>query len=648
VPDRAALGIPIASLIAHAGGELVFTSTNISSFVDASIWPPRVVVHPGQYALHAARSASGRWLVHTSPDPGIKRTWSLRWFDRITAGEHASEEPEPVPLRDFTPFAAELEPSRRQGELVHIERIESLHVCGELPVVVPRYVGLGERRHPYVQRDGRWIEETSLPPFEKPLAELTSRCPTACVRLRDGTDVLVWNGHVFASRPHGFEKLYDLQLELRWYNRWELVAAAGGGLYSMHGDGLVELGPTGTRVHLPGVTVSGLHRGPGETLLVSSSEGELLYDPIAGAVAELDDVIGRRAAIAGVTAAGDLLLLDQREYDLRLIRAVELVGLPRRRADEPPVIEPPAPVGLFDELGATSRPQIAAAGEQLVLGVGSTVRFHTVDAPSGVFRHGCEVVAVARAKRQAAALDVSGVLHVFEDGELVASRPVTQAPRSLAVTPDGRWLVVSEHGVSIVDAGAKSERIEFPGAIAIAADPDGAIVILGDDRRLALWEHGELVDIPESAEQLVAIAALGGRRFVCAGQRNLFVLDLAQRELDALYQQNTAPHLAVSPNGARIAWASGTSVSVANLAGEALEHLDGVHYPETFSDPDDEPLQVRGLAFLDDDRLAVALSHGRGNILDVTQGRALKLDPQPGDPTSRWVFTFGGQILIAG
>jgi hypothetical protein len=316
-------------------------------------------------------------------------------------------------------------------------------------------------------------------------------------------------------------------------------------------------------------------------------------------------------------------------------------------------VVPPAPVAALDPLGAASRPTLAAAGESLVLCHGRELRFHTVDAAIRIRSTAADIVAIARTRQRAAALDERGVLYVFDNrGRLVATRQVADVPRSLAVAGTGRtaaWLAIGDHGLAIVDGPASdAETIELAGALAAAADPDGAIVILASGRRLALWEHGELEDIPESAEQLVAIAPLGGRRFVCAGQHNLFVLDLAQRELDALYQQNTAPYLAASPSGKRIAWATRSSVAVANLAGDTLEHLPGVHYPETLSEPDDEPLVVRGLAFLDDDRLAVALQGGRGNILDVAKTSALKLDPQRGDPPSRWVFTFGGNILVAG
>jgi hypothetical protein len=143
------------------------------------------------------------------------------------------------------------------------------------------------------------------------------------------------------------------------------------------------------------------------------------------------------------------------------------------------------------------------------------------------------------------------------------------------------------------------------------------------------------------------VAALGADRFACAGEHNLFVLDVAHGELEALYRTCGAPLLA--SYGTRIAWCtSPTLVIVGDLDGATLTDLVTTAYPGTFSEPEDAPLAIRGLAFADRDRLVVALDAGRGNILDLRTTRANKLDPHPGDPVSRWVFVFGGAMLVAG
>jgi hypothetical protein len=71
-----------------------------------------------------------------------------------------------------------------------------------------------------------------------------------------------------------------------------------------------------------------------------------------------------------------------------------------------------------------------------------------------------------------------------------------------------------------------------------------------------------------------------------------------------------------------------------------------VHY-SSYSAPDNAEVTVHGLAFMDDGRLVIQLDEGRGNIVEPETGSALKLDPQPGDPRSRWIFFTGAGILVA-
>ncbi len=146
----------------------------------------------------------------------------------------------------------------------------------------------------------------------------------------------------------------------------------------------------------------------------------------------------------------------------------------------------------------------------------------------------------------------------------------------------------------------------------------------------------------------VRFAPLGGRRFVCAGERNLFVLDLAQPELEALYETNESPFLAASPNGKTIAWATNQCISIGSIESTTLEVIEESRYPDTFIEPEGEPLRIRGLAFLDDDRITVAIPSGYGGeMLDFVTKATRKLDPHPDDPRNRYIHTYAGQVLIA-
>ena len=78
----------------------------------------------------------------------------------------------------------------------------------------------------------------------------------------------------------------------------------------------------------------------------------------------------------------------------------------------------------------------------------------------------------------------------------------------------------------------------------------------------------------------------------------------------------------------------------ADAAGEAEANA------EAAGDGQDPP--VHGLAFMEDGRLVVLLDDGRANIVNPATGAALKLDPQPGDAASSWVFLTGAGILVAG
>jgi hypothetical protein len=651
--DEVELPITIASEIARVDGAVGFTRDG-SCFADLATWPP-VITRRAEYALDAARGPTGTWLVYARVD----KTWSLRWYASIADTVPILDEKEPVPRRGFEPFTTDLDKTSKSIELAHVNRIESVHLCGELAVIVPRHVGLGELRHPYVKRDGRWRQEKKLPPFTKTTDKLSTRCATAGLRLGDGTDVLVWDGYVYASDGKKLSQRFEERLDLRWYYPYEPVASYSG-LYACDGDALVELGPLGRQELLPGVKAASVHRGPDDTLLVATTGGELLLvSPREKWKAIIpEELIGRRYNIVGATRDGGLVAFGGPTYNLAHIPASELATLPRQNAAEPPVavVVPPAPA--LDELGAASRPQLAGHGDALLIAHRGELRFHDEDRVDGCARFESEVVAVAHDGDHFAALFASGLLRELagakKRGKLYL---VPEPPRSLAVGPGTSWLVLTGTRVWQIDLTPRAPKlveITFPHALAAATDAAGTVLLAGEGARLATWSNGTLVDLPPALEQIIACVAVAPGRFICGGERHLFQLVVAGGELEMLegeadeaFATAPTPHLAVSPNGKRFAWCtSPQAVRIAALNATRFEVEDNVQYPSSFSEPD-EPLAVRGLAFLSDHQLAIGLDHGRGNIIDLAATSACKLDPHPGDARSRWIFFYGGHTLVA-
>lgn len=629
-------------VIGRHGGELVLSTGAHSVFVDVSAWPARVVNR--NFAVRfAARQVEGgdldgSWRVYASTDPDLK-TWTVKVFPALLDDEQ-SEDPDPLPVRDFSALLEALDEAAKDRERESWHRIESLALCGPFPVVVPRYCGLGQQRLPWVQRNGVWSEDASLPPLDKPLAEADSAHPAHAAVLDTGPGILLWQGRFYLMAAAGFVDYCAAELPID--TQQPPIPAKGGGMFALRGTQLVEVHIDTVREHLVGVTVHRVLAGPDDMLIVETAEGPLLYDVAKSELAELASVVGDFEIATAVN--GDLVTFDHVHALLYRITREELAALPRRPAEL--VVEPPAaPVRILDALGAATRPVTACIGDLIIQCADDGVRYWNLDLPATMMP--LPAIALAVRGDQVAALDAKGVLHELDaSGALLISRSIAERPRSLAPAPD-HWLVIAEEAVFAVGETTVA-RIEVAGAFAAAADPDGTVVILAEDRRLARWEAGQVFDIPESVEQLVAIAPLGGRRFICAGERNLFVLDLAQLELEALYEQNETPFLAASPNGKTIAWATHHSVAIASLDGTTLAVIEESRFPDTFIEPAGEPLRVRGLAFLDDQRVAVAIPSGYGGeMFDFVARTTRKLDPHPGDTRNRYLLTYAGVVLLA-
>lgn len=621
---REPIAVPEYSrIVATSGGELVMSTPpwygkhgeHATLLVDARAWPPRVVELPVRIGA-AARLASGAWLVTACFDAG---SWAMCWLAGIGARE--LERHEPVPFA-YVPESGDDGP------------FAQLHTFGDAVIGVPTALGRPGQPPVHVWRGGTWRAEPRLPVDKHNLAR-AAWAP-------DGHELLEWNLHV-----------YDAELARVDARGCTQHVRTPTGVFARHDRQLVEVTAAELVPRLAGHVTIDVAPGPAGTLLLTTArdvpDGETydrwLYDPRAHAVAGLPPaVVGEFPKYAAFTADGDLVLHEDREHRLRCCGADQLASLARVPEAALPV-PPELAIAPLDGVGASSRPRVAATGDHLVVALGHRLRFHAVDAALAVVELADEIVAVAAAGGRVAALDTRGVLHLHDrTGRFLASRPVTVRPRSLAATADGTWIVLGEQ-VVLVDE-RRTRPLDIAAPLAVAEDGGGGLVVACDDHRLVWWTGAELRDLPPTREQIVALAPLQPGKVACAGTRNLYLLDLADPELVPLDRRVRLPYLA-SSRGQLALCTDPAAVDVAPLDGHALgDSAGGVRY-SAYTEPRDERVTVHGLGYLDDGRLIVALDGGRGNIVDVATGAALKLDPQPGDDRRRWIFFCNGKILIA-
>ena len=610
----------------------MFTDRDRSIWVDLAIWPP-VLIERDEATLAAARSPGDVWLAYVRRGDRLV----LRWYDGALAGSPSREVAEPL------------------GELGDAPRFDSVHMHGERALIVPRNSG----QHPYLEVPHGWAELVKLPAFET--NDPRERCASACVRLGDGRDALVWDGRVFVCDV----ELSPHRLALAWYHDYAPVAFGPSALLACDGGTLVELAADRVVPHLPGVAATGIRRGPGETFVVETHSVPIWWSPREDWACELPpEVLGRRSDVVGIAPDGGLVVYDRRGHELAHVPATELAALPRRRASQAPSVAVAAPIAILDDRGAASRTRIAGVGEQLACISDRSLRFHVAERAAGIEHWASPIVAVAHDGRHVAAIDTRGTLRVLGAAAGPLSVRVAGVPRALMpvrsspATPGGVWLVVVAQGAWLVDfaaigRGARPEPIALPGAITAAIDPAGTILFVAERARLATWAAGRLVELPPTIEQLVACAPLGRGRFACAGERHLFAFDVAAAELelfelDGSYATMRAPYVAASPSGRVLAWtATPTSIHVAAVRGTKLEIVLEVGYGAEYGQPLDTPLAVRGLALTSETSLAIALDHGRGNLIDLDGKTARKLYPQLGDDASRWIVFVNGKPLIA-
>lgn len=602
--------------IAKAGSEAVLSTpgwygkhgTHATLFVDAHRWPPQITSHAMRVDA-AARFPDGRWACVTWDDG-----WFVDWFADIHASARVARAP--------VPFAYEPDDA------------------DDCPVDM--LVVFGDRLHALVgdgtigvYDDGAWHH----------VPQLAHAHSGRTVRYLGDVEMLELDEMFVDPRYRAIDDR-DCSTFIR----------AAGVLIAWHGNELVEVTEAALLPRLPGHQVAQLEAGPADTLFVAfardtargTSYEYVLYDPREDTVQVLPEtIVASHPTIVAVTADGGLVLHDEHgeegdRHALVVVPADQLRAVPKIPARSL-ALPPRIALDVFDTVGAASRPLVATTGEHIAIALGHDLRMHSVDRPTTVVSHANPLVAVAAMHGRFAAIDDAGVLHTYDTaGAPLGSRYVA-APRSLAVV-DGAWAVIAKDRIVLV--GARETRtIEIAGPIAVAEDPDGELVIVCDDNRLAVWHAGELRDLPPTIEQLIAIVALGERVFTCLGRQQLYALDLANPELVSLDTRLRRPRLASDASRGRRAQCE-TASSVAVIDPDGPVSSGAVNY-STYSEPAEVPVTVHGLAFMDDGRLVILLDAGRGNIITPDTGAALKLDPQPGDDPSRWLFISGGQILIA-
>lgn len=586
-------------------------------FVDARVWPPQLSSHPMRTAA-ATRRPDGQWVC-VAKQHG---KWRIMWFRSITAGSpHHYDDLPPIPQ----PTDREPDPSDDDGTIAQLVAFAN-HLIA-IPFHGAAVVRTGDRPwYEFAPLQGRRYTKARTLSF-------ASSCGASQF-------LLEWNGALFD----------DTLASVDAQDCTDLVESDGR-LFALHETQLVafdrELAP-----ELAGHDVVSIERGPHHTLLITLAVDDerttkfehSLYDPRTRTVR----LLGKTVNLICCAGTGDLVTIDERAHTLDRVSATDIAGLAVVAGDRLPP-PPRHTIATLDQFGASSSaPRIATTGDSIAIALGRHLRIHKLDAPQANLEHRAPLIAVAAVAARFGALDGSGVLYEYTlDGRPIAARSVTSRPRSLVAFAD-RWVVMAADRVVLVD-GDRRESIDISLTVAVASDlATGELVFAVEQRRLARWSSGDLIELPPTAEQIVGIAPLGGRKFVCLGERELYLLDLEMPELVRVGHRARRPWIAATGAG-RVAWCpSASSLTVYELSNNEFARVPrgDVHY-SSYSAPDNGLVTIHGIAFMDDGRIAIQLDAGRGNIVDPATGSALKLDPQPGDPASRWIFVTGKGVLIA-
>ena len=288
--------------------------------------------------------------------------------------------------------------------------------------------------------------------------------------------------------------------------------------------------------------------------------------------------------------------------------------------------------GLSWEPDPPPRARAAAApGEELTFACsrGRSLQLHLRDNPEWRRDAGAPITALAAGVEGLIVGREDGVVEAWpHDGseptrvaELSgAIRSLSAAGAEVAATYDGGWWT---------SRGARGED-ERPALILTAtgmAWADGTCVRFEGPGDRAV----------ELGEPVLALAADGDVVAAVAG-RHVFRLAGSVPELLGT-RRGGRP--VVTVRGDTVAWTAARS-SAEILRGE---DRGSVTYPGSYSGGCEEPLFIADLAAAADGFVVAALEHGGANLLGPDG--AMKADEFPGEPHRRWIFIYGGSILIA-
>jgi hypothetical protein len=310
---------------------------------------------------------------------------------------------------------------------------------------------------------------------------------------------------------------------------------------------------------------------------------------------------------------------------------------------------PKDPAPTLDGPWSTSRPRVAARQRHVAIAVGRTLRGHDVDTPKWRQTLPAELIAVVAHPEGFASLDATGQLRVHHasDGHVTREEHVIAAPRSLAASRTGTLAVLGSGGVVVIQSD-KTSAVDFDAPLSASFDDRGTLLLTGERRRAVLVDalYGSLVqhELPAPPGDVRAVAARNDGTWLALADRWLYTLDPRTGTWSPSDREHLGPHVAVSPDGLRYAVTSSkTHVLLGRYGSDETVSLS---YPEAYSEPSDQQIEVTGLAYLDNERLAVTLTHGRANICTGTG--VLKVDPFNDEKNARWVFVYNGAIMMAG
>jgi hypothetical protein len=235
-----------------------------TALFDFESWPPGEVARIERYTLAAAQSSDGRWALLTSRE-------RARFDARILSSR-------------LDPASTVLLSGGDAGR--------EIGWLGARVVVLPGADGLA----PLIEREGRLEAPPELPaPVPSTRYFGAARGP---LRLGDGSDILIHDGHGYAERDGALERVLDLHVDSSHWP-WSYVPSGSDGFYFLSNRRLYEVHRGGKPVrHLRGFdNIMEISPGPPGWLLLK--EGDNTLGDVGKAYCPADSVL--------LSIAGELL-----------------------------------------------------------------------------------------------------------------------------------------------------------------------------------------------------------------------------------------------------------------------------------------------------------------------------------------------------